>query len=138
MDKSDLEAYQLQLSQVELALSSDPDNDDLASLRDELKSLIELTQSAIAQSEAAAASSAKEAPRKDAQTPYRQTWSAGDECLARYSTDGQWYPARITSVGGSTENAVFNIVFKGYNTTELVKSSEIKPQPPNYKDQTTF
>lgn len=137
MDKTDLEAYRVQLTQVELALSSDRDNDDLANLREELKSLIELAQSAIAQSEAAAASSAKE-PRKNAQAASRQTWSAGDECLARYSTDGQWYPARIISVGGSTENAVFTIVFRGYNTTELVKLSEIKAQPPNYKDQTTY
>jgi survival-of-motor-neuron-related-splicing factor 30 len=64
MDKTDLEAYQLQLSQVELTLSSDPDNADLASLRDELKSLIELAQSAIAQSEAAASTS-KEPSRKN-------------------------------------------------------------------------
>ena len=129
MDKTDLEAYQLQLSQVELTLSSDPDNQDLASLRDELKSLIELAQSAIAQS---AASTSREPARKHAHAAYR--WSAGDDCLARYSTDGQWYPARITSVGGSTDNPVFSIVFKGYNTTELIKSAEIKPLPLNYKD----
>ena len=138
MDKTDLEAYQLQLSQVELTLSSDPDNADLASLRDELKSLIELAQTTIAQSEAAAASSSKEPSRKNPQAPYRQTLSAGDDCLARYSTDGQWYPARITSVGGSTENSVFSIVFKGYNTTELVKASEIKPLPSSYKDQSSL
>lgn len=138
MDKTDLEAYQLQFSQVELSLSSDPDNVDLASLRDELKSLIELTQEAIAQSEAVAASTSKEPSRKNAHTAYRQTWSAGDDCLARYSGDGQWYPARITSVGGSTENPVFSIVFKGYNTTELVKISEIKILPTNYKDPATL
>jgi survival-of-motor-neuron-related-splicing factor 30 len=138
MDKTDLEAYQLQLSQAELALSSDPDNGDLASLRDELKSLIELTQTAIAQSEAAAASTSKETSRKNAQATQRQRLSAGDDCLARYSADGQWYPARITSVGGATENPVFSIVFKGYNTTELLKGLEIKPLPPNYKDPSTF
>jgi hypothetical protein len=61
-----------------------------------------------------------------------QTWSAGDECLAKYSGDGQWYPARITSLGGSADNRVYSIVFKGYNTTELVKAIEIKPLPPNH------
>ena len=132
MDKTDLEAYQLQLSQVELTISSDPDNADLASLRDELKSLIELAQSAIAQSDALAASSSKEPSRKHAHAAHR--WSAGDDCLARYSTDGQWYPARITSVGGASDNPVFSIVFKGYNTTELIKSAEIKSLPTNYKD----
>jgi survival-of-motor-neuron-related-splicing factor 30 len=33
---------------------------------------------------------------------------------------------------------VFSIVFKGYNTTELVKASEIKILPSNYKDSTTL
>ncbi len=133
MDKSDLEAYQVQLSQVEVALSADLGNAELTSLRDELKELIQLTQAAIAQSEAAASSSKEGSSsnsRKNA-TPTHKC-SAGDECLAKYSGNGQWYPARITSVGGSTDNPVFSIVFKGYNTTELVKGSEIKPLPPNY------
>ena len=41
MDKADLETYQVQLSQVELALSADPENSELKSLRSELKELIE-------------------------------------------------------------------------------------------------
>jgi len=52
--------------------------------------------------------------------------------LAKYSSDGQWYPARITSVGGSADNRVYSVVFKGYNSTELVKSSEIKSMPANH------
>ena len=56
MDKSDLETYQVQLSQVELALSADPENNELVSLRSELKELIDLTQAALAQQAAAAAS----------------------------------------------------------------------------------
>lgn len=34
------------------------------------------------------------------------------------------------------ENRVYSIVFKGYNTTELVKGNEIKPLPPNYANTT--
>ncbi|KAF8640743.1 hypothetical protein AX17_000394 [Amanita inopinata Kibby_2008] len=130
MDKTDLEAYQVQLSQVELALSADPDNAELSSLRSELKELIELAQAAVAQAEAAS-SSKVDSSRKASSTP-THAWSAGDECLSKYSSDGQWYPARITSLGGSIENRVYSIVFKGYNTTELVKASDLKPLPPNY------
>jgi len=54
MDRADLETYQVQLSQVEVALSADPDNAELAHLRSELKELIDLTQVALAQAEAAA------------------------------------------------------------------------------------
>ncbi|KAI6047579.1 hypothetical protein EDC04DRAFT_2863804 [Pisolithus marmoratus] len=115
MDKADLETYQVQLSQVELALETDPDNEQLSSLRSELKELISLAQEAIAKSEAAA--------------------SASSVPTFTYSGDGSWYPARIISVGGSTENPVYSIVFRGYNTTELVKGTEIKPLPANYQDK---
>jgi survival of motor neuron-related-splicing factor 30 len=125
MDSIDVETYQVQLSQVEIALSTDP-SAELESLRSELKQLIELTQ-------AAEASQAKaESSRKSTTAVPSATWAAGDECLAKYSGDGQWYPARITSVGGSADHQVYSIMFKGYNTTELVKASEIKALPANH------
>jgi len=132
MDRADLETYQVQLSQVELALSTDPSNTELASLRSELKELIELTQSALAQTEAASSSKSADPSRKATAVISSHTWSAGDDCLAKYSGDGSWYPARITFIGGSSENRVYSVVFKGYNTTELVKASEIKALPVNH------
>ena len=133
MEKDDLETYQVQLSQVELALTSDPDNAELASLKSELQELIELTKATIAQQAAAASSSKSEASRKaSGSTAQTKNFVAGDECLAKYSGDGQWYPARIAAVGGSAENRQYSIVFKGYNTTELVSASQLKPLPPNY------
>jgi survival-of-motor-neuron-related-splicing factor 30 len=130
MEKTDLETYQAQLSQVELALASDTENAELSSLRSELKELIELTQVALSQAGSPALPKA-DSSRKAAAAAFAHTWAAGDDCQVKYSGDGGWYPARITSVGGSADNRVFSIVFKGYNTTELVKSSEIKPLPAN-------
>ncbi|KAH8108956.1 hypothetical protein DFH11DRAFT_1818368 [Phellopilus nigrolimitatus] len=110
MDQCDLETYQVQLSQVDLTLSADPDNTELAS---ELKEHIELTRTA--QTQAAA-------PK-----------SESDECLAKYSGDGNWYsPARITFVGGAADNRVFSIVFRSYNTTKLSKAGGIKALPTSY------
>ncbi|ESK87882.1 hypothetical protein Moror_15249 [Moniliophthora roreri MCA 2997] len=131
MEQADLETYKVQLSQVELALSAEPDNTELVSLRSELQELINLTETALAQA-ATASSSKAESSRKTATSTPTHTWSAGDECLAKYSGDGAWYPARITFVGGSAENRVYSVVFKGYNTTEQVKPSELKSIPPNY------
>ena len=37
MEKDDLETYQVQLSQVELALEADPDNSKLAELKKKFK-----------------------------------------------------------------------------------------------------
>lgn len=136
MDKADLETYQVQLDQVELALQADPSNTELASLKSELQELIELTKAAIAQHEAAASSSKAEGSRKTqaaaAAAAQGKAFVAGDDCLAKYSGDGQWYPARVASVGGSTENRQYSVVFKGYNTTELVNAAQIKPLPPGY------
>ncbi|KZT05935.1 uncharacterized protein LAESUDRAFT_759825 [Laetiporus sulphureus 93-53] len=134
MDSGDLETYQVQLSQVELALSTDPKNPELSSLRSELKELIELTQAAIAQQEAAASSSKTDSSRKQAAAATAtRTWSAGDDCLAKYSRDGAWYPARITSVGGSADNRAYSVMFKNYNSTELVNATQLKLLPPNYQ-----
>lgn len=136
MDRADLETYQVQLSQVELALSTDPENTELSSLRSELKELIELTQVALSQQEAAASTKAES--RKAAHAAPTTNWQAGDECLGKYSSDGQWYPARIASVGGSQDNRVYTIVFKGYNTTELLNGAAIKPIPANYQAGASF
>ncbi|KAH7883649.1 hypothetical protein F5I97DRAFT_1938348 [Phlebopus sp. FC_14] len=135
MDKADLETYQVQLSQVELALQADPENAELSSLQSELQQLISLAQEAIAQAEAAASSSRAGPSRKSASSTPTFAWSAGNDCLAKFSGDGSFYPARIISVGGSAENPVYSVVFRGYNTTELVKGSEIKPLPANYQER---
>ncbi|KAI0715243.1 hypothetical protein C8Q76DRAFT_450610 [Earliella scabrosa] len=134
MDKADLETYQVQLSQVELALASDPENDKLKELHSELKELIELTQAALAQQEAASSSKADKKASTSASAaassaPAGKAWAAGDEVLAKYSGDGQWYPARIASVGGSADNRVYSVVFKGYNNTELVGGAQVKALP---------
>ncbi|KAF9650485.1 hypothetical protein BDM02DRAFT_3111987 [Thelephora ganbajun] len=134
MNQEDLETYQVQLQQVETALANDPENDGLKDLHKELKELISLTEQALTQQGAAASSStASSSKKRDAQSTSAPQWKAGDECLAKYSSDGQWYPARIASVGGSVENRVYTIVFKSYNTTELVNSSFIKSLPANYQ-----
>ena len=130
MDKESLETYQVQLSQVELALVADPDNAELASLRSELQELINLTTTLISQS-AASSSKPTDSSRKATTTQNSVTWSAGDECLAKYSNDGAWYPARINSVAGSAEKRIYSIVFKNYNTTEQVEASSLKPLSPN-------
>ncbi|KAM0786745.1 hypothetical protein ACM66B_002182 [Microbotryomycetes sp. NB124-2] len=54
-------------------------------------------------------------------------FKTGDECQARYSGDGRFYPARITSIGGSDSNRVYSVIFHGYSTTELVDGKDVKP-----------
>jgi survival-of-motor-neuron-related-splicing factor 30 len=137
MNKVELETYQVQLQQVEAALANDPDNDGLKDLHKELKELISLTELALAQQGTATSSSSAPGSSKKQNAQSTSSlgpqWKAGDECLAKYSSDGQWYPARIASVGGSADNRAYTIVFKSYNTTELVNSSSIKALPGNHQ-----
>ncbi|KAG8997050.1 hypothetical protein FRB94_003459 [Tulasnella sp. JGI-2019a] len=139
MDRKELETYQVQLSQVELALVSDPSNEELTSLRSQLKELISLTETALEQAEAATAASASTAASSSKSKSHDKTvavssvtFSAGDEALAKYSGDGKWYPARITSIGGAEDRRVYSVVFKGYNSTELVAAADVKPLPASY------
>lgn len=134
MDASELETFQVQLQQAEMALAADPTNKELITLCDELKSLIELTKEAIAQAEASKAEANRKAALLTASAP---AFGAGDEVLAKYSGDGAWYPARVTSVGGSTENRVYSVAFKGYNSTELLTAVALKPLPPSYDPKTS-
>ena len=136
MDAAELETYQVQLSQVKEALQDDPDNAGLKSLATELTELIELTQSALQQQQQASSSKA-ESSKKASVTHEIKSWAAGDDCLAKYSSDGNWYPARITSVGGAEQNRVYSVMFKGYHTTELLKASELKPLPPSSQHTTS-
>lgn len=54
-------------------------------------------------------------------------FKSGEEVQARYSGDQKFYPARITSIGGASENRVYSVIFAGYDSTELVTSVDIKP-----------
>ncbi|CAG7851616.1 SubName: Full=Uncharacterized protein {ECO:0000313/EMBL:CCA69144.1} [Serendipita indica DSM 11827] len=159
MSEQDLDTFQAQLEQVQQALKSDPENEEFLSLADQLKELIALTEQTIAASRPQPAASKKKEgapstssgsagasastsngtsarnpylPSSSSQTNGPKVWTAGDECLAKYSGDDKWYPARITSVGGSEEKRVYSVVFRGYNSTELVAHNALRRLPPNY------
>ncbi|KAL9934724.1 hypothetical protein V8E36_006499 [Tilletia maclaganii] len=155
MDSTEIQTYELQLEQVQAALVDDPDNEEMHTLEEELRNLIAMTRELLEQQEAEATAAAaasshgkgkgryteqevaiEEAGPAESATSKAQPghsaaqsrqYAAGEEVLAKYAADGRWYPARITSIGGSVHNRVYSIVFKGYNTTELLSGSDIKP-----------
>ncbi|GAA5927058.1 uncharacterized protein JCM15063_000445 [Sporobolomyces koalae] len=139
MDAQELETYEYQLAQLKLGLAKDPSNTEFLTLKEELESLIDLIKQSIAPSAAAPAPTlAPSAPTastssgvhasKSAQSdkPKRE-WKTGDDCSARYAGDGKWYPARITSVAGSSDQPIYTVVFKGYDTPETVTLKDLRP-----------
>lgn len=41
--------------------------------------------------------------------------------------DGRWYAARIVSVGGSSTDPKYTVLYKGYDSTEIVTSDLLRP-----------
>ncbi|KAL8287548.1 hypothetical protein RQP46_003406 [Phenoliferia psychrophenolica] len=149
VDSADLEQYEYQLSQITLALAKDPTNQEYLTLKEELTSLVDMTKEYLASSApappspsratpssrpskaSASTSSSKpsggaSAPAAAVVPPATLLLKSGDECQARYSGDNKFYPARITSVGGSDQNRVFSVIFQGYDSTELVSAIDVK------------
>jgi len=51
-----------------------------------------------------------------------------DAVMAKWkSGDKAFYPARITSITGSSSKPVYIVTFKGYTATETLSSNDIKP-----------
>lgn len=61
------------------------------------------------------------------QPPTPVSFSVNENVLARWSGDGSFYPARITSITGSTTNPMYIVSFKSYSTIETLTGKEIRP-----------
>ena len=127
---------------------------ELRNLQTELEEVITLTETAIAELKPA---SAPVAAKKTAastekwsrenhpayQAGYRKStednvaedtptssaaFAVNDSVLAKWkSGDKSFYPARITSITGSSTNPVYIVTFKSYATTETLSAHDIKP-----------
>ncbi|CAG8804898.1 30289_t:CDS:2 [Gigaspora margarita] len=123
MNADELAQYQYQLDQVNLALKNDPENSELLKLKTDLTELISLTTTIIDQetvsptpkkspsSISPKTNSAPTTPTSNSILGLAKPLQVGDSCLARWSGDGQFYPAQITAIGGGDQ--VFSVVFKG-------------------------
>lgn len=142
------------LEQIEIVaqqLRDDPDNLELKILQDELNNCIALLDKSIAEL------NPKQAPQPAAQQPppppaEPEKWSkenhpafkksapvedkddapvnyqVNDTILAKWvSGDKAFYPARITSVTGSSTAPIYTVKFKGYDNTETLRSKDIRP-----------
>eukprot|EP00878_Enallax_costatus_P016841 GHUV01017677.1.p1 GENE.GHUV01017677.1~~GHUV01017677.1.p1 ORF type:complete len:274 (+),score=82.36 GHUV01017677.1:702-1523(+) len=51
-------------------------------------------------------------------------WAIGADCLALYSGDGQYYPAKVKAV---TDDGNFVVVYEGYGTEEELPLASVRP-----------
>lgn len=115
-----LSSYKAQLQQVEAALSTDQENEDLRKLQKDLQEVIELTKDLLSSQPAEGGSSTQSS---EAHTP-SVSWSVGDKCMAVWSQDGQWYEAELEEV--DMENGTAAVTFTGYGNAEVVPLSSLK------------
>ncbi|KAI4202437.1 MAG: hypothetical protein LQ346_001995 [Caloplaca aetnensis] len=152
----ELRQYKLQLETVQSSLQADPDNADLQNIKNDLEEVITLTSAAIAELKPASAPAPAKKPspptvkekwskenhpayqagyRKPVapaspieETPAKTTFAVNDTVLAKWvSGDKAFYPARITSITGSSSNPVYIVTFKNYANTETLSAQDIKP-----------
>ncbi|KAL8650441.1 MAG: hypothetical protein Q9210_003820 [Variospora velana] len=154
--EAELKEYKLQLETVQSGLQADPDNADLQNIKNDLEEVITLTSTAIAELKPASAPAPAKKPspppvkekwskenhpayqagyRKPAappspidETPAKTSFAVNDAVMARWmSGDKAFYPARITSITGSSSKPVYIVTFKNYATTETLSAQDIKP-----------
>ncbi|RDW85704.1 hypothetical protein BP5796_04029 [Coleophoma crateriformis] len=149
--QAEVKEYKLQLETVQLGLQADPDSAELQGLKTELEEVISLTEAAIAELKPPSVPAA--APKTSSEAPVKEKWSrenhpafkktteaqpeeadaqvkfsVNDMVLAKwYSGDKGFYPARITSITGSSTAPVYIVKFKSYDTTETLRAKDIKP-----------
>ncbi|KAK4511817.1 uncharacterized protein ATC70_003816 [Mucor velutinosus] len=138
MSAEEIESYKFQLEQVELALQSDPENEELKKLQHDLQELISMFEAVAEPTSPKKKDTYRQQPPSstpaDASTTTATTattalktheFSVDQEVMARWSGDGEFYKATITAIGGADQ--VFSVKFKGYSEAEFVKAEDIKP-----------
>lgn len=126
MSAEEIESYKFQLEQVELALESDLENEELTKLQHDLKELIQMFEAANAIAQEENVNKKQPAPSSVPTTSLKNhEFSVDQEVMARWSGDGQFYKATITAIGGADQ--VFSVKFKGYSESEFVNAEDIKP-----------
>ncbi|KAJ8736400.1 hypothetical protein PYW08_007056 [Mythimna loreyi] len=135
----DLRNYKLQLQQVEAALLTDGENEELLKLKADLEEVIELTQDLIktqdgdskvsnihgSSNDHDVTASLLAAEEEESSSKYLSNWQVGDRCLAKWRSDGQFYEGLIEDV---TEDSL-KVKFDGYATAEVVSIDDVKIIP---------
>lgn len=109
--------YRAQFRQVEAALTTDPENEELKKLKQDLEEVITLTLDLLNVNEKGGTSAA---------VPSGTKWKVGDTCQAVWSQDGSYYDATVDSI--SDDLTTCTVSFDKYGNTEIVKLSSLRPK----------
>ncbi|TNN81845.1 Survival of motor neuron-related-splicing factor 30 [Liparis tanakae] len=115
-----LSSYKAQLTQVEVALSTDQENEDLLKLQKDLQEVIDLTKDLLTSQPTEGSSG----PNGSAAAVAKLGWKVGDSCMAVWKKDGQVYAAEIEEI--DRENGTAAVTFAGYGNAEVIPLLNLK------------
>ncbi|XP_015777196.1 PREDICTED: survival of motor neuron-related-splicing factor 30-like [Acropora digitifera] len=115
--QNNLTEYRAQFRQVEAALTTDPENEELKKLKQDLEEVITLTLDLL---------NVNEKGGNSAAVPSGTKWKVGDTCQAVWSQDGSYYDATVDSI--SDDLTTCTVSFDKYGNTEIVKLSSLRPK----------
>lgn len=149
--EADLKGLKDELQNIKNILRNDPDNVEYIELKTELEDLIATTETQIPPpppSEPTADSQQQPPPKWSVekhpafQPGYRRpgttsapteqvqapiVFKVNDTILAKWSADKAFYPARITSITGSSASPIYTVKFKDYADTSTLTAADLKP-----------
>ena len=142
-------------------LKDDPENAELLALKSELDDAIGLLNETLAELKP---TKAPPKPKSPSPPPVQEKWSrenhpafkkpappeekepdqgpvnykVNDNVMAKWVTgDKGFYPARITSITGSSTDPIYIVKFKSYDTTEQLRSRDMRPVAQKRKADST-
>ncbi|KAI1638246.1 hypothetical protein F4809DRAFT_639761 [Biscogniauxia mediterranea] len=149
--EEDIKQYQEQLDVVNAGLKDDAGNAELLALKSELDDALALLSETLAELKP---TKAPPKPKAPSPPPVQEKWSrenhpafkkaapaeekeldagpvsykVNDNVMAKWlSGDKAFYPARITSITGSSTAPIYVVKFKSYDTTEQLRAKDIRP-----------
>ncbi|KAI0174576.1 hypothetical protein BJ166DRAFT_587366 [Pestalotiopsis sp. NC0098] len=148
--EEDIKQYREQLEFVDLGLKDDPNNAELLALKSELDDALALLNETLAELKPAQTQPKSKAPsppadppkwsrenhpafKKAAQPEEKEesgpiNYKVNDNVMAKWlSGDKSFYPARITSITGSSTAPIYIVKFKSYDNTEQLRAKDIRP-----------
>ncbi|KAK9773116.1 putative Tudor domain-containing protein [Seiridium cardinale] len=148
--EEDIKQYREQLEVVDAGLREDPSNAELLALKSELDDALALLNETIAELKPAKAppkskaspppteppkwsrenhpAFKKAAPPEEKEESGPVNYKVNDNVMAKWvSGDKGFYPARITSITGSSTAPIYIVKFKSYDNTEQLRAKDIRP-----------
>ncbi|KAG8629566.1 hypothetical protein KVT40_003431 [Elsinoe batatas] len=117
------------LREVDEILEMAPDSEDAIQLKEQVlerKKDLEDKIAKLSNNQTAPITSNKNPSPPSKPEEAQRIYKVGETVTAKYQGDGQFYPATIVSVMGSSTAPIYTIKFKGYEGTETVRGHQIR------------